>query len=76
MDREALAKVLTEAAIEGNTEIVRFIVQSRVNPKTMYSHSCNALMAATAEGNIEIVRLLLQAGANVNATDYTGETPH
>ena len=47
VNTEALAGVLTQAAVRGDAEIVRFIVQSRVSAKTMYIHSCKALMAAT-----------------------------
>jgi ankyrin repeat protein len=65
---------LTNAALMGQVDIVRTLLQSGADPKAADKEHFTALMAAVRAGNIELVQMLLKAGADVNALNEERET--
>ncbi|EPZ32970.1 hypothetical protein O9G_003701 [Rozella allomycis CSF55] len=67
--------VLIDAALEGNIEDVRSLLEKGVDPNSVNEDGITALHCAACNGHVELVDILLQKGANVNATDADGWTP-
>ncbi|XP_064478723.1 ankyrin repeat domain-containing protein 54-like [Ornithodoros turicata] len=63
------------AAISNKVEVVRCLLEERVNPCAADERKRTALHFASCKGNIEIVNLLLEYGANPNQKDIVGNTP-
>jgi ankyrin repeat protein len=62
------------AAVEGNTEIVRMLLDAGANIEARGDMRMSALMFATLKGNLEAVELLLQRGARTDAQSDIGAT--
>ena len=74
-----LAPKLTKAVKDGNTDLVRRLLDLGADPDLQVpirrrNRIRNNLIRATLEDNLEIVELLLAAGADVNAKDVYGNT--
>jgi len=67
------ATVLSEAAFHGRRDIVRFVLASGADAKTMYG-PFTVLMLAAMRGDAEVARMLLAAGVPVMAVGPGGMT--
>jgi ankyrin repeat protein len=66
---------LMAAAIHGNTNTVKFLLDNGANPNIADRDEFTPLMAACWHmGNIDTVRLLLKNGADANVKDVTGKS--
>jgi ankyrin repeat protein len=65
---------LWEAIRVDQPDIVKLLIDARVDVNEHYDDGKTALMYAIEEEHMEIVRLLLAAGANVNTGDSHGAT--
>ncbi len=65
---------LITAAGSGNTEIVKFLLEEKVNPNSTTLSGLTALMSAAASGHLAIVQILLAAQAKVNMQENLGFT--
>jgi ankyrin repeat protein len=70
------ASPLSEAALAGNVELIKALLEAGADAKTASSlDGETVLMSAARSGNLEAVRLLLDRGADVNARErYRGQT--
>lgn len=70
------ASPLSEAALSGNAELVRALLDAGADAKALSTPDGETvLMAAARAGNVDAVRLLLDGGADVNARErYKGQT--
>ena len=59
--------ILQTVSKNGNTDIVRLLLNKGADVNAQGGFYGNALQAASAEGHAEIICLLLDKGANVNA---------
>ncbi len=66
--------VLMEAAVEGNEEVVKFLLNRGADVNAKDKDGWTSLMGATVEGHLETAQLLLTAGADVNAQNDSGDT--
>ncbi|AFM27021.1 ankyrin repeat domain-containing protein [Desulfomonile tiedjei] len=66
--------ILMEAAVRGNLEVMKLLLDKGANIDMVDQDGWTALMGATVQGRIEPVRLLLEHGADVNAKNCNGET--
>lgn len=62
------------AALMGQIEIVRTLLESGANPNVPGERHFTALMGAVRTGSVTLVQTLLKAGAEVNALNEDGET--
>lgn len=67
-------RVLISMAGRGETEIVRFLLKERANPKAV-ERGVTALFAAAKVAEPELLRLLVEAGAEVDWKNTNGVTP-
>lgn len=65
---------LTIAAMFGQYEICKLLLESGANPNETDGPHTTALMFAAEEGHAEVVKLLLEFGANPNQKDLSNET--
>jgi ankyrin repeat protein len=65
---------LSNAALMGQVEIVRTLLESGADPNCAGEEHFTPLMGAVRSGAIEIVKMLLSAGADVNALNEQRET--
>ncbi len=65
---------LVNAALMGQTEIARALLNAGANPNQRDKEHFTPLMGAVRSRNMEIVKMLLESGAEVNATNSEGET--
>ncbi|HEX5223390.1 MAG TPA: ankyrin repeat domain-containing protein [Verrucomicrobiae bacterium] len=65
---------LADAALMGQVDIVRTLLESGADPDVPGEEHFTALMGAVRAGRIELVQMLLKAGADVNALNEDGET--
>jgi ankyrin repeat protein len=63
------------AAIRGNLETVRILVQHNADIKAKCFDGKTPLHCASERGHLDVVRLLLGSGADVNARKDDGSTP-
>ncbi|WP_246065373.1 ankyrin repeat domain-containing protein [Hydrocarboniclastica marina] len=68
------ATPLTQAAANGNDEVVWYLLRSGAEPDLAPPDGVTALMVASREGNGRIVEMLLRAGAEINSVNATGDT--
>lgn len=67
--------LLTYSIMLNNLEVTGLLLDRGANPnKTEEKAFMTPLMRAAFEGNMEIVKTLVEAGADVNATNFLGET--
>ena len=66
---------LYEAALAGNTDIIRRLLKAKADPNAANAGGMTALMVLARTPNAEAVEALLKAGADVNAKEPTrGQT--
>ena len=65
---------LIEASEEGLTEVVRVLVDKKVNLNAVNVRKRTALSRAASKGYTEIVKILVDAGADINIKDKYGKT--
>lgn len=65
---------LANAALMGQVDIVRTLLESGADPNATSEEHFTALMGAVRAGRIELVKMLLKAGADVNALNVDRET--
>jgi ankyrin repeat protein len=65
---------LTIAAMFGQYEICKMLLEAGANPDETDGPHTTALMFAAEEGHAEVVKLLLEFGANPNRKDLSNET--
>lgn len=68
------ATPLTQAAANGNDEVVWYLLRSGAEPDLAPPNGVTPLMVASREGNGRIVEMLLKAGADINSTNASGDT--
>src|ERR1700732_1229472 len=71
----APASDLADAAMKGNKEAVRSLLQRKANVNTPQIDGTTALDWAVRANDLEMARLLIQGGANVSAANRAGATP-
>lgn len=65
---------LRDAALNGQFELVKQLIQGKVNLNAIDQDGHTALMFAGYNGHTEIVRIILDEGARVNIRDGLGRT--
>ena len=73
-EEKIMANDLISAAINGNIENVRLLLDRGVNINFKDNYGDTALMWASSEDNIYIVEILLNHGANIDLLDDDGDT--
>lgn len=71
----AAASDLADAAMRGNKQAVRSLLQQKANVNTPQSDGTTALHWAVRSDDLETAELLIRAGANVSAANREGATP-
>ena len=66
---------LADAAMRGDNEAVRSLLQEDFDVNATQSDGATALHWASYHGDAELARLLLEAGADVSAANRNGSTP-
>jgi ankyrin repeat protein len=66
---------LTQAASNGDVEILKLLLQAKPNLEATDSTKRTALHYSVYSSKLEVVRLLVEAGANVFARDQQNRTP-
>ncbi|MCO5594662.1 hypothetical protein L7F22_048695 [Adiantum nelumboides] len=66
---------LRNAALTGNTELLRSLLENGIDPNCCDHNGRTALHIATSEGLVMMVRVLLEHGADLYAKDRWGKTP-
>lgn len=72
--RERDGAAIANAALMGQVDIVRTLLESGANANGKSEEHFTALMGAVRAGSIELVQMLLKAGADVNALNEQRET--
>ena len=67
---------LMYAALNGNSDIVAFLVEAGADVNETTKDGYTALMTATIGGHFDVVRFLTEHGADVNAKAYYGTTAY
>ena len=67
-------ELLHSECSEGNLEVVRLLLEAKVDPNTATEDGTTALIAASGEGHQEIVQMLLTSKADANRIDANGFT--
>jgi uncharacterized protein len=71
----APASEVADAAMRGNKEAVRALVQQKANVNAAQSDGTTALHWAVRMDDLETADLLIRAGANISAANHDGATP-
>jgi ankyrin repeat protein len=71
----AAASDVADAAMKGNKEAVRTLLQQKANVNAPQSDGTTALHWAVRSDDLETAELLIRAGANVSAANRDGATP-
>ena len=66
---------LMAAAVTGQTETGRLLIEHGADPNVVGPRGNTALMRAVGRNRPAMARILITAGANVNAKDADGSTP-
>lgn len=74
-DSEFGVTALSWAALLGDAEIAKFLIQKGVDVNAKSRDGSTPLHSAAFLGRAEIAELLIQKGADVNPENYKGETP-
>lgn len=67
---------LSEAAMRGKADIVRYLLQKGCDVENLTSDSETPICLAAQYGHLETVRVLVEHGANVNPVLQTGKMLH
>jgi ankyrin repeat protein len=67
--------VLVRAAQQGDSRVVRVLLDAGADCNTVDSRGCTALSCAALSGQLDCVQLLLAAGADPLTADHLGNTP-
>ena len=73
-DSEIGITALSWAALLGDTEIAKFLIEKGAEVNAKSRDGSTPLHSAAFLGNAEIAELLIQKGADVNPKNYKGET--
>lgn len=65
---------LMEASVQGNVDVMRFLIENGADVNLVDKDGWTALMGATVERRLESVKLLLEVGAHVDAENDKGQT--
>lgn len=71
----AAVSELADAAMRGNKELVRSLLQRKANVNAPQADGATALHWAVNRDDLETAELLIRAGANVSAANRVGATP-
>jgi uncharacterized protein len=71
----AAASDVADAAMKGNKEVVRSLLQRKANVNAPQSDGATALHWAVRSDDLELADVLIGAGANVSAANRDGATP-
>lgn len=71
----AAASEIADAAMNGNRQVVRTLLQHKVNVNAPQVDGTTALHWAVRADDMETAELLIRAGANVSAANRSGATP-
>lgn len=66
------SKYLITAVNKGNVDIVKLLLENKVDVHWKDGFKTSAIMYAATKENIEIMKLLLKYGANINDHDAQG----
>lgn len=66
---------LTVAALQGNLEVLRVLVEKGANVNATDENGSTVLCAAAGMGRLEAIQYLLDHGAHVNRRNFSGYTP-
>ncbi len=66
--------ILMEAAVRGNVEVMKLLIEHGADVNMADKDGWTALMGAVVQGHTESVKLLLKHGAKVRARNHNGET--
>jgi len=69
------ATSLMLAAGNGETQVIKALLDRKDNPNALDEDGATALIYAARTGKAEAITVLLQAGANVDVADSRGRTP-
>lgn len=75
LDTRSYGDLFTQAILDGDLNVVRFLLERGVNVDRNIVGGKTALMEASRLGYLNIVRLLLDWRANPNKQDQDGDTP-
>ena len=70
----SIADIFINAASNDHSEIVKLLLEAKVNPNVQNEYGWTALMGASENGRIEVVRLLLEAKVDPNIQSNFGWT--
>jgi ankyrin repeat protein len=73
-DRRGLT-ALHAAAQNGRMEIVRYLLQFKIDINTTAKNKETPLLSSISRGHLEVAKLLIEHGADVNVTNENGQTP-
>ncbi|WP_410542503.1 ankyrin repeat domain-containing protein [Wolbachia endosymbiont of Tetranychus urticae] len=68
-------KQLDDAIWEGNIEMVKHLVDNKVNLNAIDDHGNTLLHSAAQKNDVEILKVLIKGGADVNIRNIAGDTP-
>jgi len=66
---------LSDAAINGQTDLIRQLLEKGGKIETKNKNSCTALHSAAVYGKTDVIRLLLEKGAKIEAKGKNDATP-
>ena len=75
MDESLAASVLCQAVFDGDSTLLRRLLQAGIPVNAADYDKRTACHIAAAEGNLSAFRVLAEHGANLQATDRWGNTP-
>lgn len=74
LDKRGLTAIHA-AAQNGQMEIVRYLLQFKVDINTVAKSKETPLLSTLSRGHFEVSKLLIENGADVNVTNHLGQTP-
>jgi ankyrin repeat protein len=74
VDRRGLTAIHA-AAQNGQMEIVRYLIQFKVDINTTAKSKETPLISTLSRGHLKVATLLIENGADINVTNHLGQTP-